>query len=81
MIAVLTLNPDRRLPKNSCLVVKSRSLQTKTKKIYLAAVDTKTNLHGVIDINDKIIIPFMYDEIYIWNIDSENETLMMVLQQ
>ena len=49
----------------------------KTKKIYLAAVDTKTNLHGVIDINNKIIIPFMYDEIYIWNIDSENETLMV----
>lgn len=49
----------------------------KTKKIYLAAVDLKNNLHGVIDINDKIIIPFMYDEIYIWNIDSENETLMV----
>ena len=44
---------------------------------YFAAKDTKTNLAGVIDINEKVIIPFMYDMIHEWNIETGRKTIQV----
>lgn len=44
-------------------------------KLYFGAMDSKTKLYGVIDIDENIIIPFIYNEFADWNIDNDEQIL------
>ena len=48
--------------------------------VYICAKNPETNLCGIVDTNENIVIPFMYDEIYDWNIDTWYKTIMAVYQ-
>ena len=50
----------------------------KSKNFGFIVQDAITKKYGMIDLQEKPIIPFMYDDIHIWNIDEEEETMVVV---
>lgn len=49
---------------------------SKNEKPLFIAKNSKTNKQGIIDIDDKIVIPFIYDEIHNWSIDTTAKTMI-----
>lgn len=44
-------------------------------KLLFVVQNPQTKLFGIIDINENIVIPFIYDDIYVWNIYQDSERI------